>query len=173
MVLLLDKGTWKAISLALSDNCEQRGTVVLPETIHQVTKLVWDGYCGANRACDGAAMAQVFHETCRLTYSDLEQTIQIKDQRTFCEKVSTRYESEAPHVPYAHLKNDPRASECDSILSIDFCTNVVALVTLKVGHPPFLWTDFLTCARLDDGKWWIVHKSSCNEPFLMDLKGEA
>ena len=41
------------------------------------------------------------------------------------------------------------------------------MVTLKVGHPPMLWTDVLTCARLGE-RWWIVAKSSCSEPLLAD-----
>ena len=54
----------------------------------------------------------------------------------------------------------------------------------RVGYPPFLYTDVLSCVRLEqpvrrkrDGQvestphapgWWIVAKSSVNEPFLAD-----
>ena len=48
---------------------------------------------------------------------------------------------------------------------------------LKVGHPPMLWTDVLTCARLggsgsggSSNRWWIVAKSSCSQPLLADEK---
>ena len=71
------------------------------------------------------------------------------------------------HAPYAHLRDDPRAAEQDTLMGATFSTPDVCMVVLKVGHPPMLWTDVLTCAKLGN-KWWIVAKSSCNEPLLAD-----
>jgi hypothetical protein len=166
LVFLLDNDQWKCISAAFSR--DYKFTSIRPEDFSAVTALTWDGYCGANRACDGVAMAKVFHETCRLTKAD-NNVVLILSQKVFCQKVTHRYSQEEMHIPYAHLQNDPRAAERDSLLCIDFATSDLAMVTLKVGHPPCLWTDILTCAKIN-GQWWIVHKSSCCEPFLVDLK---
>jgi hypothetical protein len=166
LVLLLENDQWKCISAAFSRF--RKFTSIRPEDFSAVTALTWDGYCGANRASDGVAMAKVFHETCRLTYA-YNNVVQIKDQQVFCQKVTNRYSREEMHIPYAHLQNDLRAAQGDTLLSVDFATPDLAMVTLKVGHPPCLWTDILTCAKLN-GQWWIVHKSSCSEPFLVDLK---
>jgi hypothetical protein len=164
--LLLENDQWKCISAAFSRDKEFKS--IRPEDFNAVNALTWDGYCGANRTCDGVAMAKVFHETCRLTKAD-NNAVLILPQKIFCQKVTHRYSQEEIHIPYAHLQNDPRAAERDTLLSIDFATSDLAMVTLKVGHPPFLWTDILTCAKIN-GQWWIVHKSSCSEPFLVDLK---
>jgi hypothetical protein len=167
LVLLLENDQWKCISAAFS---REKSTSIRPEDFSNVTALTWDGYCGANRACDGVAMAKVFHETCRLTKVD-NNILLIKDQTVFCQRVTDRYSQEELFIPYAHLQNDPRAAQGDTLLSVDFATSDLAMVTLKVGHPPCLWTDILTCAKIN-GQWWIVHKSSCSEPFLLDLKQE-
>jgi hypothetical protein len=167
LVLLLEDDQWKCISAAFSRDDK----VIRPEDFSAVNALTWDGYCGANRACDGVAMAKVFHETCRLTKVDGNGVVRILPQQDFCKKVKDRYSQEEVHIPYAHLQNDPRAAERDTLLSIDFATSDLAMVTLKVGHPPFLWTDILTCAKIN-GQWWIVHKSSDCEPFLVELKQE-
>jgi hypothetical protein len=168
LVFLLENDQWKCISAAFARDKEFKS--IRPEDFSAVMALTWDGYCGANRACDGVAMAKVFHETCRLTKAD-NNVVLILSQKVFCQKVTHRYSQEEIHIPYAHLQNDPRAAERDTLLSIDFATADLAMVTLKVGHPPFLWTDILTCAKIN-GQWWIVHKSSCSEPFLVDLKQE-
>jgi len=164
MVLLLTGDLWTCISAAFS----MKVKAILPQDLEAVTRLVWDGYCAANRACNGEAMAKVFHETCSLTYA-FAGVAQIKDCPTFCHMVAVRYEEDERHIPYAYLQNDPRVVAGDSLLAVEFATPDLAMVTLKVGHPPFLWTDLLTCAKLN-GQWWIVHKSSCSEPFLVDLK---
>lgn len=161
VVTLLQGSEWLCISAALSSS----NSLVLPTDFEDVTKLTWDGYCAANRKCRGDLMAKCFHETCRLTFSKNDQ-IQIIDSANFYQRVAKRYQ-EGPHLPYAHLKDDPRTSSQDSLLGIEFASRDVAMVTLRVGHPPFLWTDLLTCAKLD-GQWWICHKSSCNHPFLED-----
>ena len=72
------------------------------------------------------------------------------------------------HQPYAHLRDDPRVAAEDSLLSVSFAAPDLCMVVLKVGHPPMLWTDVLTCARPAGGRWWIVAKSSCSEPLLAD-----
>ena len=89
----------------------------------------------------------------------------IKTQSDFLAMVGDRY-SAPMHAPYAHLRDDPRAAAGDTLLSINFATPDLATVVLKVGHPPCLWTDLLTCARFG-GQWWIVAKSSCKEPLLV------
>jgi hypothetical protein len=169
LILLLENDQWKCISAAFSR--DQKFRSIRPEDFSDVMALTWDGYCGANRACDGVAMAKVFHETCRLTYV-YNNVVQIKSQEVFCHKMVTdRYSQEEMHIPYAHLQNDPRAAQGDTLLSVDFATSDLAMVALKVGHPPCLWTDILICAKIN-GQWWIVHKSSCSKPFLVDLKQE-
>jgi hypothetical protein len=146
LVLLLEHDQWKCISAAFAR--DYKFTSIRPEDFSAVTALTWDGYCGANRACDGVAMAKVFHETCRLTKVDNNNVVQIKSQQVFCRKVKDRYSHEEIHIPYAHLQNDPRAAERDTLLSVAFATSDLAMVILKVGHPPCLWTDILTCAKL-------------------------
>jgi hypothetical protein len=179
-----------AISVAQSSPLLPNQTMVVqPTDIQDVMECVWDGYCMANRACDGIKMAQVFHETCRLTYVaddsltppktnsvdndvivDVDDGIRVINCKSFCDKVTNRYKTEAAHIPYAHLQNDPLVSSCDEIIGIEFAENSpnVAMVLLKIGHPPCLWTDALTCAKLGN-KWFIVHKSSTNAPFLTHL----
>lgn len=158
-----DAMIWKCISVAVgvSNNGQ-----ILPSSYEQINLLTWDGYCHANRICDGNLMSQYFHRTCRLTYTDQDDRITICESKAFCEKVTGRYENEDPHKPYRHLKNDPRLGDANTLLSIEFATPQLAMVKLKVGHPPFLWTDLLTCARITENEkiqWWIVHKSSDNE----------
>jgi hypothetical protein len=178
MVLLKTALGWQCISAAFSallpSQQPHTGTVVLPVDFYDVVKLSWDGYCAANVACDGAGMQQFFHPECRLTYVDPENQVVIKNQVTFCDMVTHRYEERDdgtinPHYSFRHLQKDPRSREATSLCAIQFATPVIAMVTLKVGHAPYLWTDLLTVAKLGD-KWWIVHKSSCSEPFLVELK---
>jgi hypothetical protein len=94
--------------------------------------------------------------------------------------VTLRYAMDA-HRPYEHWKD--RAREKTTLISIDFATPDLAMVMLKIGHPPFLWTDLLTCMKIDKSidkdddtsskQWWIVHKSSCHEAFFPpDFNGE-
>ena len=170
IVMLRESDTWKAISVALSaSQLQQQQQPVLPDHFTAVADLTWKGYCHASRVCDGALMAESFHKTCRLTYSLMGKSIQIVNQPRFCEMVQHRYTAEdLPHKPFSHLLHLPLLSSCDSLQAIEFVTPELAIVTLKVGHPPFLWTDLLTCALLEEGRWWIVHKSSENEPFLVD-----
>jgi hypothetical protein len=160
------QGDWKCISAALSST--KAAKQIQPADVIKVVDLTWNGYRQANRDCDGTAMARAFHETCRLTYV-LNGRVEIIDQITFCNKVANRYKQEEAHRPYAHLQNDPcgAVGRQDSLLAVEFAASGdVAMVTLRVGHPPFLWTDLLTCAKIQ-GQWWICHKSSCNEPFLL------
>jgi hypothetical protein len=72
------------------------------------------------------------------------------------------------------LKEDPRVGDGDTLVSMEFVTPQLAMVILKVGHPPFLWTDLLTCARIcehGNKRWWIVHKSSDSESHPLSLLG--
>jgi hypothetical protein len=182
-----DEVGWKCISAVFSTVTDATTCQMLPSAFAEVAALTMGGYCVANRACDGALMAAFFHETCRLTFvKGPPNKLNIFDAPTFCQMVEHRYESPM-HAPYAHLQHETALlSQTDSLLAVDFCTPDVALVTLRVGHPPFLWTDVLTCAKLpgtgptttangdheeekEDGqRWWIVAKSSESEPFLLD-----
>ena len=155
---------WKCISASLGPQMKER---ILPNSYKEVSTLTWDGYCHANVLCDGDLMSNYFHDTCRLTYTGPSDRIVVCNSQEFFEKVSGRYENEELHKPYAHLKNSPLLADANSLLSIEFASPQIAMVILKIGHPPFLWTDLLTCARiLEHGemKWWIMHKSSDNEP---------
>ena len=163
LTLLLDKGEWMVISCVSSAT---KGSST-PEDMAGAVKACWEEYCGSNRACDGPRMAQVFHPLCRLTYTGPDGSLVLKPQDVFVQMVSERY-STPMHSPYAHLQGDPRVAALDSLLSVSFATSDVCMVVLKVGHPPMLCTDVLTCARLAGGRWWIVAKSSCSEPLLAD-----
>jgi hypothetical protein len=155
---------WRCISVALGPRIKEQ---IIPKSYEEVNRLTWDGYSHANRICDGELMSTYFHRTCRLTYTGPSDRIVICNSKEFCEKVSGRYEKEELHMAYAHLKNSPLLDDANSLLSIDFSSAQIAMVLLRIGHPPFLWTDSLTCARiLENGemKWWIMHKASDNEP---------
>jgi len=156
---------WRCISLALGPRIEEP---IRPKSFEEVTSITWDGYCRANRACDGDLMSEYFHASCRLTYTNPSDQIVMYNPQEFFEKVSSRYEKEPLHQPYAHLKDSPLLDKIDTLLSIEFSSSQIAMVILKICHPPFLWTDFLTCARIsEEGRkpqWWIMHKSSDNEP---------
>ena len=162
LTLLLDKGAWIVIS-AVSSRTVGPST---PADMAAVVKACWEEYCGANRACDGDRMAEVFHRRCRLTYTGPDGALVIKPQDAFVQMVSERYTMPI-HAPYAHLRDDPRVAAEDSLLSVSFAAPDLCMVMLKVGHPPMLWTDVLTCARLGQ-RWYIVAKSSCSEPLLAD-----
>ena len=163
---------WQAISVGLSPPT----VPVLPAHFDAVTALTWKGYCHASRICDGKLMAEYFHETCRLTFTDVSSSSQqhpkkivVIDAPTFYGMVQNRYTTVALHAPYRHIGHDHAlVGQFDSLLSIDFVSPTLALVLLRVGHPPCLWTDLLTCACDEAGRWWIVHKSSENDPYLLE-----
>jgi hypothetical protein len=190
LVLLYLKDRWQCISGAIGP--VTKDTPITPKDTMEVASLVWDGYCDANGKCRGDLMRRYFHEQCRLTYASCiddssnssggDDGLRVLDCDTFCHMVTHRYTMGA-HRPYKHWKD--RAGDKTTLISIDFATPDLAMVMLKVGHPPFLWTDLLTCMRIDnnsndendddgDGaagtskQWWIVHKSSCHEDFLPD-----
>jgi hypothetical protein len=159
-----DEAVWKCISVAATHISKE---TILPSSYAQINSLTWDGYCHANRICDGKLMSKFFHPSCRLTYTGQDDRIVICESEAFYDKVTGRYENEPPHKPYQHLKDDPRLGDANTLLSIEFASSQLAMVILKVGHPPFLWTDVLTCARIAEGgeiRWWIIHKSSDSEP---------
>jgi len=161
LTLLVDHGLWVVISAVSSST---QGAVT-PADMAAACNACSE-YCGANRACDGPRMENVFHPLCRLTYSGPEDSVVVKSQPVFVQMVNDRY-STPMHAPYAHLRDDPRVAAEDTMIGVTFAAPDVCMVMLKVGHPPMLWTDVLTCARID-GNWWIVAKSSCNEPLLKD-----
>eukprot|EP00522_Entomoneis_paludosa_P015202 CAMPEP_0172460322 /NCGR_PEP_ID=MMETSP1065-20121228/36458_1 /TAXON_ID=265537 /ORGANISM="Amphiprora paludosa, Strain CCMP125" /LENGTH=293 /DNA_ID=CAMNT_0013215315 /DNA_START=18 /DNA_END=899 /DNA_ORIENTATION=- len=165
---------WTCISAVVTDQAQDP---ILPLHFEQVLQLTWNGYCGANRACRGDNMAQVFHPHCRLTYA-FETDVAVISQSTFCQsKVTERYTNmNLPHHVYAKLQHHPDLGKYDRIEALEFVGPRLCMVTLRVAHPPCLWTDVLTCAYLgdvtdhdDDEKsknstktgWWIMHKSSC------------
>ena len=162
LTLLLDKGAWIVIS-AVTSRTTGSST---PADMAAVVEACWEKYCGANRACDGDRMAEVFHRRCRLTFTGPDGALVIKSQEAFLQMISERYTTPM-HAPYAHLREDPRVAAEDSLLSVSFAAPDLCMVVLKVGHPPMLWTDVLTCARLGQ-RWYIVAKSSCSEPLLAD-----
>ena len=171
-------GYWTCISAAFSNAPSNQ---INPDHFADVAKLAWDGYGQSNRDCNGAGMAQVFHPTCRLTYAQNETIEEGSDgivvfpQPTFLDKVQRRYEktanaNENMHAPYAELQDHHDIGRYDALLGIEFVTQNLCLVTLRVGHPPCLWTDVLTCCKLEgnnksESRWWIMHKSSCMEPY--------
>lgn len=161
LVFLHVDGRWQCISGAFGTKIP---VPITPKDTMDVTSMVWDGYCDANASCRGDLMAKVFHNQCRLTFVDETDSLRVMDQKTFCEMVTNRYAMEA-HKEFAHLKDS--VAEKSTLISIDFATPNVAMVILKVGHPPFLWSDLLTCMKIDS-QWWIVHKSSCHEDFFRD-----
>ena len=197
LTLLLEGGSWAVISDVTSK--VERPFTISPREMTAALSACWEEYCGANRVCDGARMAQIFHPLCRLTYTGPDGSVVIKPRAltpciksnvatlaarfasslhvrarlsafaedVFVTMVSERY-STPLHAPYAHLQGDPRVGAHDTLLGVTFATPDVAMVVLKVGHPPMLWTDVLTCARLAGDRWWIVAKSSCSEPLLAD-----
>lgn len=141
-------GHWACISAAFSN----APTQILPSHFSEATNMVWDGYCKANRACDGAAMAEVFHPTCRLTYTrdkaedegstnnaineekskdenDRHDSIVVCPQTQFCAKVQHRYTpSESNmHAPYTELQSHPHIGRHDAILAVEFVTQNVWL----------------------------------------------
>ena len=167
---LLKSTYWTCISAAFSTNTGK----ILPEHFNAVTKLTWNGYCGANRARDGAAMAKVFHPNCRLTYVQDDSMVAVVPQPAFCSKVQNRYTPQEPmHQPYAPIQAHPDIGMHDTLQAVEFATPDCCMVTLKVGHPPCLWSDLLTCCYFgSDQGWWIAHKSSCHEGFPLtdDMK---
>lgn len=173
LTFLKHHNIWTCISGAFSSNQDP----VLPEHFDAVNKLTWDGYCRANEACDAQEMAKYFHNTCRLTFAAPDAGVIVVDQKGFLDKVANRYENEEMHKPFAKLKNHPDLGKSSTLLSVEFATNDLCMVILKVGHPPCLWTDILTCCNMGRGTnqgdyWWIVHKSSCHETFPLtdDMK---
>jgi hypothetical protein len=187
---------WVVISVVMTTKST---TPVTSLDLQGPIEACWDQYCSANRACDGAAMAQVFHPYCRLTYassatairnssfSEREQEtglevlqVHVKSCAEFLSMVSHRYETE-PHIAYAaYHRNEPeKVAACDTLQGISMAAPTLGVVRLKVGHPPFLWSDFLVCAKIqndDDNSstraansnsWWIVSKSSSSEPFMV------
>mmetsp|Transcript_17087 Transcript_17087/g.30499 ORF Transcript_17087/g.30499 Transcript_17087/m.30499 type:complete len:288 (-) Transcript_17087:696-1559(-) len=146
---------------------------IVPSDFASAATAVWDGYVAAGRACDGTAMSRIFHPVCNLTFVTPEEVVVIGSIE-FCERVATRWTMDA-HRPFAHLKDDFRVAACDTLLSLDFVGPAVARATLRIGFPPFLYTDVLLLLKLSakcngrDG-WWVVAKSSGHVPFLIDAE---
>ena len=131
LTLLLSEGSWAVISSVTS---AASGAAITPATMAAAVGACWDEYCGANRACDGPRMAEVFHPRCRLTYTGADGAVVIKSQAEFVRMVSERYTTPM-HAPYAHLRDDPRVAAQYTLLGATFATPDVCMVVLKMGHP--------------------------------------
>ena len=169
LTLLLERGlAWVVISAVAAPAAPEPPLCAAPTPtdLAAVAAACWDEYCGANRACDAARMAKVFHPLCRLTFAGGDGELVVIPCDAFLRMVGGRYAT-PKHAAYAHLRGDPRVAARDALLGVAFAAPDVAMVLLRVGHPPCLWTDLLTCARVG-GAWWIVAKSSCSEPLLAD-----
>lgn len=178
LVMLRDKEFgWRVISKVFSGAPLGDPAVAKklePSDFEEATKAVWQGYVAAGRASDSKRMGSVFHPACNLTFVQDGRVVVI-DSSTFCNRVGERWDLEV-HRPYSHLKSDPRVSAADTLLGLDFAGPGVALATLKIGYPPFLYTDFLSLLYLSSGVpdlsskpgWWIAAKSSANVPFMLE-----
>jgi hypothetical protein len=173
LLLLQSSKDWVVISVVETNKTPS--TPVTSTDFLGPLKICWDDYCSANRACDGSAMAQVFHpDVCRLTYSSHgndDDAVVVKSSAEFCRMVTGRYDTEPMHIPYAAYRNDPAAAAGDTMQGVSMISPTLALVRLKVGHPPCLWSDVLVCAKVLD-RWWIVAKSSSSEPLLIGPTAE-
>jgi len=174
-VTMLKEGeVWKIISSVQSiatANAPVRK--IIPSDFTDVSTAVWDGYVAAGRAYNSEEMGKVFHPECRLTFA-ADGAIMIISSNDFCKMVKDRWSMDS-HIPFAHLKNDPRISSADTLISVDIVGTNVAMVTLKIGYPPFLYHDVLLLLRVSQpvsqrkgssAGWWIVAKSSDHEPWM-------
>lgn len=171
LVLLLEE-TWSIIS-----DCRSWMPNVGPETRMLETKTTSEdiagaaeganAYCEANRAIDGAAMSKVFTDFARLTFVLPDGGLKIISAPEFCSMVTNRWSS-PKHKAYAHLKDDPRLAQADSLLSVSLAGPRLAVVKLRVVFPPVAFTDLLTYSKFPDGVWKIIAKSTNSEPFLKD-----
>jgi Putative lumazine-binding len=167
LLLLQNSRNWVVISVVVTNKTPS--TPVTSSDFQGPLKICWDDYCTANRACDGGAMAKVFHPSCRLTYSSSahnDDSVVVKSSAEFCRMVTGRYDMEPMHMPYAAYRDDPAAAAGDTLQGVSMISPTLALVRLKVGHPPCLWSDLLVCAKVLD-QWWIVAKSSSSESFII------
>mmetsp|Transcript_14483 Transcript_14483/g.26230 ORF Transcript_14483/g.26230 Transcript_14483/m.26230 type:complete len:284 (-) Transcript_14483:2140-2991(-) len=181
LTMLKDEGLWKIVSAVQSITLHcvplQKSA---PSDFTEVSTAIWDGYIRAGRACDSEAMGKIFHPHCRLTESS-KGSVTIIDSNQFCDMVGNRWFMES-HKPFVHLKNDSRISAADTLISIDFAGKDVAMVTLKIGYPPFLYHDVLLLLRISkpvaerqgsSPGWWIVAKSSDHEQWMENEKRET
>lgn len=145
-----------------------------PSDFQEATKALWAGYFAAGRACNGKHMASVFHPAGNLTCVD-DGKLLFVDSKTFLEGQPKKWDKPV-HVPYKHLRTDPRIAAADTLVSLDFAGPGVALATVKIATPPRLYTDFLSMVYLPGGVpdvdskpgWWIVAKSFSWVPFMED-----
>lgn len=135
------------------------------------------GYRIANRTCNGIEMERVLHpEAFRLSEANRDNgTISVLEREIFCNDIvpnrynnpeSIHYQEKIKYSVNTEMENkfEQLAASYDEIIFGEFATPVVAMVKCKIGHPPALWTDFLTCAKLGE-QWWIMDKVSCRQDF--------
>ena len=159
---------YSSVPLASEQSPNEGPQAVTPRDFARALKAVWDDYVGAGRACNGQKMAKVFHPQATLTFAS-DQGVIVIGCEAFCSRVAQRW-SMPQHQPFVHLHEQGIAGSADTILGLEFADNPnVALATLRIGFPPVLYTDLLSmlCAN---GRWWVVAKSSCSVPFLLDEK---
>ena len=168
MMALQPTAGWTVVCHVFVDNKPDEETKITPVNLVGPATACWDEYCAANRACDGTAMAKIFHEQSRLMFVNEEGNIVQFSSLEFCQKVQDRYQRE-PHAQYAAWKDQiDVVSACDTLQGCSMICPNLALVRLRVAHPPFLWSDLLICAKLakENDKWWIVAKCSDHEEFI-------
>ena len=164
-LLRSDDDGWRVIA-DVSTSCARDCKLASPDDFASVTSMCWDGYVAANRACDGTAMAKVFHPLCRLTFAVEAEAgaVTAVDADTFCRCFVAKRMDNPTFSPYKDQQEF--SASRDSLLGVYFAAPNLALVQLRVGFAPLLYTDLLTCMRLNNGRWWIVAKSSINEPHV-------
>ena len=164
-LLRSDDDGWRVIA-DVSTSCARDCKLASPDDFASVTSMCWDGYVAANRACDGTAMAKVFHPLCRLTFATEAEggAVSAVDADTFCRCFVAKRMDNPTFSPYKDQQEF--SASRDSLLGVYFAAPNLALVQLRVGFAPLLYTDLLTCMRLNNGRWWIVAKSSINEPHV-------
>mmetsp|Transcript_9768 Transcript_9768/g.30321 ORF Transcript_9768/g.30321 Transcript_9768/m.30321 type:complete len:324 (-) Transcript_9768:184-1155(-) len=167
-------GPFKIISKIFSSaplGSEVVSAPIQPADFATAAEAVWAGYTAAGRACDGDAMARIFHPRSQLTFATAEGALAVIDAASFCERVVNRWQT-PEHAPYAHLASSSRAASADTLLSLDFAGPGVAVATLRIGYPPLVYDDVLSLLKLRDDRgeerWWIVAKSSVSRPFLKE-----
>lgn len=186
LVLLNEKGLgWRVISKVFSgaplgdETMAHKGLPALakkldPSDFQEATKAVWQGYFAAGRAGNSKHMASIFHPASNLTFVE-DGKVTVIDSKAFCERQEKKWDMEL-HLPYKHLRSDPRIAAADTLVGLDFAGPGVALATVKIGYPPRLYTDFLSLLYLPGGvpeidskpAWWIVSKSCSFVPFMVD-----
>jgi len=158
LVLLHLNGKWQIISKVFS-SCDltsasyQESYDTLAFTCAEPVRGVLEYYRGGHLS-KPTIMSNNFHEVARLCYVDESGELVCWSRHEFFERVMAR-------PPTVDIED---ALKFDKIVSVDKAGPNVAVIKLQIGYPPVLYTDLLSMLRLGD-RWWIIAKSSDNEPF--------